>query len=263
MIKQQIKNIITRFAPDIILKPLMVHHYCQSLNNFNDELEPDIFVLRKIVKKNSLVIDIGANYGLYTKILSELVGENGKVIAFEPIPFTHSILTNVIKTLHLNNVKAECIALANYSGKATMLIPKFDGGNTNYYQASLNNHKNSADTKSIEVEVQKLDQYLESIGTQENLALIKIDAEGAEYEVLKGGEKNLTKFEPILLIEVAGASSNMNPVAHNLFSFLDSLGYTAFYTKNGSLHKWNKEEKILNFFFLSASHIQELEISEQ
>ena len=69
-------------------------------------IEPEIELLPYAVKEGEIVLDIGANYGLYTYYLSKLVGESGEVIAFEPIPFTYRTLLKVVNIFSLMNLSS-------------------------------------------------------------------------------------------------------------------------------------------------------------
>src|SRR5215469_11905501 len=67
-------------------------------------MERDAVVARKLISPGDTVLDIGANIGVYSRMLSRCVGPQGTVYAFEPIPHTFDFLSNNIRKLGLKNV---------------------------------------------------------------------------------------------------------------------------------------------------------------
>ena len=92
--------------------------------------EPEYKILHNFISPGDWVIDIGANVGHYTKRFSELVGVNGRVLAFEPVPTTFSLLSaNVQKFAH-QNVSLINAAVSDKLDVVGMSIPKFATGLT-------------------------------------------------------------------------------------------------------------------------------------
>ena len=83
------------------------------------------------------MLDIGANVGHYTLRMSELVGDSGRVVAFEPVPETFALLAANARGFAIANVSLLNVAASDSAGIAGIRIPQFDDGLTNYYQASL------------------------------------------------------------------------------------------------------------------------------
>ncbi|HRB19573.1 MAG TPA: FkbM family methyltransferase [Chitinophagales bacterium] len=81
----------------------------------------EIELLHKNIRKGDIVLDIGANIGFYTQLLSDLVGENGKVYAFEPDKKNYSYLQQ--NTGQLKNVAFFHKAVSNKTGNLTCIIP--------------------------------------------------------------------------------------------------------------------------------------------
>jgi len=145
----------------------------------------------KFLHANSTIVDVGANNG---SILSRLVkiAPHGRHIAFEPIPFFTKYLHEKYPTVDVRG-----IAISSKPGIVNFF---------NTYQSpalsSLNLERiKSIDLpfKSIEVRTNTLDNELQEFTSVE---FIKIDVEGHELEVLMGAQSILTKFLPILVIEV-------------------------------------------------------------
>jgi len=155
-----------------------------------DEKEFD--VLQKWVGEGDWVIDVGANIGHYTKRLSELVGESGRVIAFEPITDTFELLAANVASLPFNNVSLFNAAASDSSSIQGMALPKFDTGLDNYFMAKI-----TASNPSFEI----LCLSIDSLNLPQSIGLVKIDAEGHDLSVLKGMESILKNSRPTLIIE--------------------------------------------------------------
>src|ERR671921_2374905 len=151
-------------------------------------------------KQGDIVIDIGANIGRYTIISSKRVGTNGKVVAIEAHPGNFEILNRNIKLNQLANVIPLNYAVYSKETKIKLyhnysIMPERAGGYTNKY---------------VEASANTLDYFLQLKGIME-VNWVKIDVEGAEFEVLKGATNVLSKSKDIaLLIEIHNLSGGTN-----------------------------------------------------
>jgi FkbM family methyltransferase len=161
---------------------------------------------RSFLKPGDLVIDVGANVGSYTKVFSGCVGVEGSVHALEPVPETFGYLSYNMKKLGLKNVSLHNIAAAAKSGDLRMSIPRWQAGFSNIYEAQVN------ESGEVMVQGNRLDDLFAGMKP----ALIKIDVEGFEAEVIRGAETLLRSCHPALLIEVTSAEPE---------SLLAELGY--------------------------------------
>jgi FkbM family methyltransferase len=147
-------------------------------------------IIASIVKKGDIVIDIGANFGYYTIFFSKLVGKEGKVYAFEPEPRAFLILKN--KTKRLKNVILERKAVGDKNSRIKFYVDKSIGGSSVYKDAIYSLEA------CIEVDMISLDEYFRNL--KDEIALIKMDVQGAEFLVLKG-MKNLIKKVKAIIFE--------------------------------------------------------------
>jgi len=116
-----IRRIHTYIKKRVSLQKIIINNHTLFLDKedslhltLNEKYSPEITdVLKKNVKKGDTVVDIGAHIGYFTIILSDLVGNDGKVIAFEPNPITFSILKKNIETNSLSNVILENLAISD------------------------------------------------------------------------------------------------------------------------------------------------------
>ena len=171
-------------------------------------------------KQGDIVVDIGAHMGRYTIISSKRVGTNGKVIAIEAHPGNFEMLNRNIKLNQLTNVIPLNYAVYSKETKIKLYIPGEESGYT-VYNTIMSNRAGTED-KFVEVNANTLDYLLQlNQIREEEVNWVKIDVEGAEFEVLKGATNVLSKSKDIaLLIEVHG-SDNYKPILNflNLYNF--------------------------------------------
>jgi len=220
-------------------------------NNYEKELS----IINRFKDKSKSAVDVGVYRGVYSYKLSK---EFKHVYAFEPnpliYPFLKKNLTKIIKNLTLSNC-----ALSNNAGIANLKIPTrsksiFKGNVEELYKlglATIHKKNNFKKYKSINVTKNKLDDNLKDI----NIGFIKIDVEGHEKEVVEGAKNLIKKYKPVLLIEIE-EKHNKKPVLETI-NFINSLGYSAFFCKNGQLYnvcKLKNINKENNFFFLPLNN---------
>ncbi len=162
--------------------------------------------------KNLHVIDVGANNGWYTFLASLTVGVNGQVYAFEPELRNFKILLSVCRLNALRNVILLKLALSDKDGTEKLYL------STSPTMHSLSLQRSG---ETIDIRVVRLDTLLH-LGLIGSVDLIKIDVEGAELKVLRGSEKVLSQFEPILSIDVNHYTGEFSEVA----AFLERIDYT-------------------------------------
>lgn len=170
------------------------------------------------LRKNSIVFDIGANMGFYTIWMSRSIDELGQIHSFEPDTknfkrLSQNISINQFKgQFHPNNV-----AVSKKNGKMKMTIG-FDGEN---HLVPINFGGNSS-----LINVVCLDDYC----YQHNISridFIKIDVEGFELDVLKGGINLLTqKNVDVIQLELNRALINSGTTPVEIISFVEQIGYT-------------------------------------
>jgi FkbM family methyltransferase len=172
------------------------------------------------------VMDVGAHHGLYTLLTSKCVGVQGRVIAFEPSPRECKQLRRNVRLNLTSNVRIVPYAVGRERGLADLYVVEGaeDGCN------SLRPPAVTSRTHSVRVEVVSLDEFVrdEKIG---RLDFIKLDAEGAELDVLRGTERLLQSVErPTFLVEVYDIRTlPWGYKAYEIVKFLASVGYSWFW----------------------------------
>lgn len=159
-------------------------------------------------KEGDTVVDIGAHMGRYTITSSKSVGATGKVIAFEAHPYNFKILEHNLRLNKLKNVSALNWAVYSKKARLKLYLPDEDLGYTMHHSLMTNylasKYNKEIEGRYIEVEADRLDNLLKIRGVNE-VNWIKIDVEGAEYEVLRGAKEILSTNRRIsVLVEVHG-----------------------------------------------------------
>jgi len=227
-------------------------YYCR-LEDFNPDREVDIVKLFR-PKEGDIVVDVGAHIGKYNIIASKMVGSKGKVIAIEAHPVNYDILKHNIVINKLSNVIALNYAVHSTETLVKLYEPGQEEGFTIYNtimtdRTSLNNQK------YIEVKADTLDSLLLENGIKE-VNWIKIDVEGAEYEVLKGATNILSSSKDIsLLIEIHNLGVENKTFYEPIMQFLESMNYKLSFEKiygTGERHIIIKKLSINNYRVDSA-----------
>jgi FkbM family methyltransferase len=210
--------------------------YCR-INNREDLVfmtnHEDDIIEHFTPKEGDIVVDIGAHMGRYTIISSKRVGANGKVVAIEADPSNFEMLKSNIKLNQLTNVTPLNYAVYSKETKIKLYLPEVESGYT-IYNTIISNRARTED-KFVEVNANTLDCLLQlNEIRQEEVNWIKIDVEGAEFEVLKGATNVLSKSKDIaLLIEVHGLD-NYRPI----LEFVSSYNFKIEFEKSNKTGDW-------------------------
>jgi len=249
-----------KWLPEHSLRFLKKIHYARYLSSLSVEEEPDLKILKYIVKPGEYALDIGANIGLYTKVLSQLVGKSGHVYCIEPIPATFDILCSNLKRLNIKNVEPMNYAISDSNKIVTMEIPEYLTGGDNYYQARIVNKnkrgKSAKNAKSIKVETITIDSQFCEIA--DKISFVKCDVEEHELECLRGAREFIKKSQAAWLIEVSGDPDEYESSAQHIFNTLSNLGYYSFWFDNQFLRKRKPGERASNYFFLTENHVDRI-----
>ena len=153
--------------------------------------------VKKFLEKGMTVLDIGAHHGFYTILAAKRVGSSGRVIAFEPSPRERRRLLSNLKLNHCCRAKVEPFAISKEDGEALFFV--VDGRQTMFN--SLRPPAISEPINRITVRTVTLDSYVEKEQI-ERIDFVKIDAEGAELDILTGAKKSFgQRFRPLIMVE--------------------------------------------------------------
>jgi FkbM family methyltransferase len=244
--------------PDSILQPLRVWHHRSTLRSPPDVDEPDLTVVRELVEDGSMAVDLGANIGVYTKVLSDIVGSMGNVISVEPVPQTFAVLSRLIRSLGMDNVSCVNLAISDSVGEVVMELPNYETGGTNYYQATVVSETDQGIASSkqrVRVPSLTLDELVAGKG---KVSFVKCDVEGHELACLAGAEKVLRSDSPAWLVEIWGDPDEAGSRAMQTFSVFEGFSYESWWFDGRRLKKRRPGERSTNYFFLRDAHIARL-----
>ena len=156
-------------------------------------------IISRILKKGMTCLDIGGNIGYYVLLERQLVGDKGRIIAFEPSPRNYNYLKKNIQLQNVTNISAYNFACGDIDGNATFFINKKSNG-CKVIAEGIIPPDPSLGTLS-EVPVRILDPFIEELKLG-RVDFIRMDSEGYELHIFKGLKKTLEKFKPIISIEL-------------------------------------------------------------
>jgi FkbM family methyltransferase len=156
------------------------------------------WLLPGMVHPGNTVIEVGANIGVYTRVLGKAAGSSGVVHAIEPFRRTFQFLTANVVLAGLHNVHTHCFGAGNRSGRVQVKAPKFTHPPSNLGASSLRFPEPTSKDSLELVTVLPLDRQFREV---RQLDFLKIDVEDMEEEVLQGAQRLLQKFAPIIWME--------------------------------------------------------------
>ena len=176
-----------------------------------DWFETEMEFWRSRLHTGMTVIDVGANAGVYTFSAAQKVGKTGTVIAIEPFVGCVNLLQETCRINQLPQVKVCHGAASNRPGKSKLSLKA---------SSELNelSDRDLPEGTYEEVNCFTLDSLIETYQL-DRIDFLKIDAEGHEVPVLKGSDRILSEFRPVILYEnIAGSQGSNLPVAELLIS---------------------------------------------
>jgi len=184
--------------------------------------EKEVLVLPRLAQPGSIVLDIGANLGVYTVVLARLVGSEGRVHSFEPGRRAFAQLQRMVSLTGVKNVRLHHAAVGDSEGSVRLSIPRHDLRFAHIARAPA-----TSETPTEVVRCTTLDAFA-CDGATGPISLVKCDCEGGEYAVFAGGSAVLDQ-KPTLIVEVAEPHCRrFDYSAEDLFGLLRGHGYEAF-----------------------------------
>ena len=178
--------------------------------------EPEVVqAIQQEVNPGMNVLDLGAQSGFYTLLLSRLVGPEGQVFAFEPLPANFRLLDENVRLNDLQNVVVKHEAVAQASGYLSFQFP--------HHEKSLVAGPLYEDDDLGTLTVKGISMDDIALRAKVPINFVKMDIEGAEWAALQGAEGLLREFHPGLMVELHDRVSQdaQNPVV----AYLQQLGY--------------------------------------
>lgn len=182
-----------------IALPSSTDIYLAGAKTHDSEIRLTRFLIHSL-EKGDTFLDVGAHYGFYSLLAALLTGRNGSVYSFEASPGTFKVLQN--NTTAVSNIHSFLNAV--YDTNESLTFYEFPNLYSEYNTADASQfEKNKWFTENqpvaIEVETIVLDDFLSKQGVVPKL--VKIDVEGAEYNVINGMQSHLKHHSPVIIME--------------------------------------------------------------
>ena len=191
-------------------------------------------ITSKLIHKGDIAVDIGANFGWYTMLLADSVGDDGKVHSFEPNPTMYDVLA---RNIELNNFQRRVISkLVGVGEKRDTLPFAAVEGENGLGRVVSNDEVKSARVEVKTIKVEALNELLShEIG---KIAFIKMDVEGYEPFVVLGGKKIFEcTSPPILQVEINSEAllTRGHQVARDFIEYLNQMNAKIYEGQTGKL----------------------------
>jgi len=209
-----------------------------------DWTEPELDIIRYAVGEGETALDIGANMGLFSYHLSRAVGANGKVYAFEPLPYTYQTFELVIRRLSLTNVELITKGCGERAERMTFTVPVNANGSVvtglthmgarDDAREGQSEHVGFEKSQTVECDVIAIDDFLVDL---HDVSMIKCDIEGAEIFALRGAAKTIEQHHPTVICEInPWFLDGFGLKVHDIVDFFDVRGYSVYRYEGGKLH---------------------------
>jgi len=207
-------------------------------------------IVMRHVKPGQTFFDVGTHFGYYTMLASRIVGQEGQVHGFEPTMETY-------KVVHSNVGLKNNVILNNLAAWSVETTLKFIDYGTQWsafnslYGAKLEESMaEKMSPKEYDVKAMSIDKYIEKSGARPDF--IKIDAENAEYDILKGMVNTLRDIRPTVTLEVGDVNEGEFKSSSACVHFMLDYNYKVFEMQDGVLHehKPTKKYSYTNLLFI-------------
>lgn len=212
---------------------------------FQERLEHALFMA--LVSPSDIVVDIGANYGMYALSAGKRLGEHGRVLAFEPDIRSVRLLERNIQQNKLTS-KIACVQVCLGGEDAET---EFYATSESSFSGLYNNSRSDV-LETLRIPIRTLDSQLREAGI-DCIDLIKIDVEGAEPEVLRGAVDVLARCDVMLMLEVSIKNQDdarRMELATQL-QWLEQKGYVAFYIQRSAVGRPPRLRKVSNLALIA------------
>lgn len=190
---------------------------------------------KKILTEKSIFIDVGANIGIYSLLAASII-KKGKIYSFEPVS---SVLDDLYQNIRINGLGGRVQVLEKVASDKT--------GYSEFIAEDISEYSHiiySKTSKSLTVPSIKLDDFC---GNKKIsfVDVIKIDVEGAEFQVLKGLEGYLKKGKVgVLIIELNRTNQSFGKDSNEIIGYLKNLNYHVFkFNEEDTLERIDKIDK--------------------
>lgn len=227
-------------TPDGLEIRLDLEDYIQRGIFYDSWEAPETAFVRRVLRPGDIVVDVGANVGLFTLIAARAVGASGQVHAFEPVPVNFERLAENVSRNALPNVTLNRVAAGAASGQTQLgLEPGTDLTSGKQMSGFFTV---GSPLRAVTVPVASLDDYASERLSGRRIRFVKIDVEGYEPEVLRG-MRSLLAARRIDLVMLEVSIYALSRVGAQIKSLIDQLvepGYLMYRADlPGILRRWS------------------------
>ncbi|MBU0995462.1 MAG: FkbM family methyltransferase [Proteobacteria bacterium] len=186
----------------------------KSIEAYGEFSEFEVEIFNQVCTAGDIVVEVGANIGTHTLVLSKLVGPQGRVYAFEP---QRIVFQNLCANMSINSISnVECHQMAVSGKEGFILLPdiRYDVEG-NFGGVEIDKFQTGQKVPAV-----TLDDFLEI----PCLKLLKIDVEGMEVDVIQGAKTIIETHKPIIYIE-----NDRSEKSKDLIEIIRSLNYRMFW----------------------------------
>ncbi len=204
------------YLPSFLKKDVVANTIKRGFN-YDDEI---IALAKKYIRPGSAFLDVGANYGQMSVVISKFVESNGggKVYSFEAEPFIGEILQKNVEMNHCSNIKIVLGAVHNKSGEK-LIFPEPDFKRFDSY-GSYGIDPSATEGRVVET------LTIDSLGIQEPVSFIKVDIQGSDLFALQGAKETILKNKPVIVFEFEQQFQNEFKTSFNDYvEFVHSIDY--------------------------------------
>jgi FkbM family methyltransferase len=195
--------------------------------------EPAARAMESLLRPGDVVIDGGANIGLFTLLAAARVGDSGRVIACEPSPPTMDLLRANVHGNLLDWVELREVALAETPGRLAMRVFEAGSGYSSFVPSS------AEASSEVEVQVTTLDEIAGNLAR--TVSLVKLDVEGAELRALRGASRLLSENRPDFIIELEPEHlARQGCSVAEVQALFDAAGYVGYSITDGLERVWGQ-----------------------
>ncbi|HCI47684.1 MAG TPA: hypothetical protein DFI00_10355 [Rhodospirillaceae bacterium] len=181
-----------------------------------DWFEDEIGFIRKLAQPGVNMLDIGANFGLYTLAMAKAIGGDGRFWAVEPASNTAGFLRRSVAANDFKAIEVLQMALSDSDGDGYLTIES---------SSELNALADGPGANTEQVKLSTLDKLMAEQFGDVQFDFMKIDAEGAESAILKGGKAFFEQQSPLVMYEL----KHRNQVNTQLIQQFADMGYEPYH----------------------------------
>jgi FkbM family methyltransferase len=192
-------------------------------------------MIKMFLKEGDIGIDVGANIGLMSLVMSHYCGKSGKVISIEPGPVSSALQKRNLFVNGAQNTVIVNSACTDFLGTVSLFInPSGESDNQVHKNLSEYKFRDESSRLKVEVKAETLDHIISKEAEFNRVKFVKIDTQGHDYYVLKGGEKLFSQSKDIaVLCEYAPYLKSWEIIKPKEFFYLiRDFGFDVYDTEN-------------------------------